>query len=51
MSRSMRAKRKIMNDVERYQAIKRQQELRKRPFKSLIYKGKKAVEAVREMDE
>lgn len=45
MSRSERAKKKMMKDVKRSQAIRRQQELKKRPFKSMIYQGKKAVAA------
>lgn len=45
MSRSARAKKKMMKDVERSQAIRRQQALKKRPFKSLVYQGKKAVAA------
>lgn len=51
MSRSERAKKKMMKDVERSQAIRGQQALKKRPFKSLIYQGKKAVAAAQKKAE
>lgn len=45
MSKSTRAKRKTLEAVARSEAIKRQQEMRRRPFRSLLYQGKKAVMA------
>lgn len=40
--------RKMMKEVEQYEAIKRQQQRKKQPYKSLIYSGKKALGAGRE---
>lgn len=45
MSKSTRTKKKTLEAVARSEAIKRQQAMRKRPFRSLIYQGKKAVMA------
>lgn len=48
MGNKARKDRKMMKEVEQYEAIKRQQAKRKRPFKSLIYQGKKALTAGKE---
>lgn len=46
MSKSTRKRQKMMNDVRRSQEIRRQKEMQERPFRQLIYRGKKAVTAV-----
>lgn len=47
MSKGTRNKKKMMQDVKRASAIRQQAQLRERPFRSLIYKGKKAAKAAR----
>lgn len=48
MGNKARKDRKMMKEVEQYEAIKRQQLRKKQPYKSLIYSGKKALGAGRE---
>lgn len=48
MGNKARKDRKMMKEVEQYEAIKRQQLKKKHPYKSLIYSGKKALGAGRE---
>lgn len=45
MSKGSRNKKKMMQDVKRASAIRQQAQLRERPFRSLIYRGKKAARA------
>ena len=45
MRRSTRTKKKTMEAVARHETIKRQQALKERPFRSLLYRGRKAVTA------
>lgn len=47
MSKGSRNKKKLMQDVKRASAIRQQAQLRERPFRSLIYRGKKAARAAR----
>ena len=48
MGSRTRKDKRMLKAVERYEAIKRQQSRKKQPYKSLIYKGKKALGAGRE---
>lgn len=48
MGNKARKDRKMMKEVEQYEAIKRQKLRKKQPYKSLIYSGKKALGAGRE---
>ena len=46
MGKGTRAKKKTLEAVARHETIKRQQELKARPFRSMIYQGQKTVKAM-----
>jgi hypothetical protein len=45
MGNKTREKKKMMEAVARHEAIRRQQEMREKPFRSVLYQGRKAVQA------
>lgn len=47
MGNKTREKKKMMEAVARHEAIRRQQAMREKPFRSVLYQGKKALQNAR----